>query len=63
MIIPGAIKNRDEQNFLFDLAMAQRSEKAVAIWIDNQNAFKKVMIANEKGYDILCQKENGVLSV
>lgn len=61
MIIPGAIKNRDEQNFLFDLAMAQRSEKAVAIWIDNQNAFKKVMIANEKGYDILCQKENGVL--
>ena len=49
-----AIKNRTAQNFQSDLLMAQRSEKAVAIWIDNQNAFKKVTIANEKGYDILC---------
>ena len=56
--INGAIKNRETQDFKSDLMMAQKSEKALAIWMDNQNVYKRVQIANQKGYDILCTKND-----
>lgn len=56
--VSDAIKNREKQDFKADLVMAQQAEKALAIWLDNQNIYKKVQIVNQKGYDILCQKKD-----
>lgn len=56
-----AIKNRDKQDFKSDLMMAQQAERALVIWMDNQNAYERVQIVNEKGYDILCTKKDKTL--
>lgn len=56
-----AIKNRKEQDFKSDIVMAQNSERALAIWMDSQNAYKKVQIANQKGFDILCTKKDNTI--
>lgn len=56
--VDNAIKNRDKQDFKSDLLMAQQCERALAIWMDSQKAYKKVQIVNQKGYDILCTKKD-----
>lgn len=58
MIVSEAIKNRNEQDFMSDLKLAQRVEEALCIWLDKQNAYKKVTRVNQKGYDILCQTKD-----
>ena len=35
-----AIKNRNKQDFKSDLMMAQQAERALVIWMDNQNAYE-----------------------
>lgn len=61
MSMQGIYKQRKQQDFRADLTVAQKVERATAMWLHNNNYYKKVKIVNEKGHDILCLTKNNKL--
>lgn len=54
MTMQGIYKSREKQDFKADLTMAQKVERATAMWLHDNNYYKKVKLVNQKGYDISC---------
>lgn len=54
MTMQGVYKERETQNFMADLTMAQRVERATCLWLHNNDYYKKVKLVNQKGYDVAC---------
>lgn len=59
MNMQGIYKERVKQNFMEDLTVAQKVERAVALWLHNNDYYNNVTIVNEKGHDLLCETKKG----